>query len=298
MFSNRVVTENQLIDSINGVQLSVKREDRINPWVSGNKFRKLKYNFLQLKEGAPKRVLTFGGAFSNHLAAVAAAGFSFSIPTIGIVRGQEWKNKTEESPTLRFCLSQGMTLNFISREAYRTQSIPAEISLADCIVLPEGGTNELAIKGCSEILTEKEELYDAICCCVGTGGTIAGLIAGSMDTQKILGFPVLKHQQLEASIQQWISQSNWELIRGYEFGGYGNTDSKLIDFMNTFYNRYKIPLDPIYTGKMLFGIFDLIKKDQWRWGKNVLIVHSGGLQGIQGFNQRQQKKGQPLLHYC
>lgn len=297
MFSKHIVTENQLIDTIKGVRLSLKREDRIHPWVSGNKFRKLKYNFLSLQKNTSKSILTFGGAFSNHLAAVAAAGFSYSIPTIGIVRGQEWKHKTAVSPTLDFCLSQGMSLYFISREEYRTKRIPSALASTDCVILPEGGTNELAIKGCREILTSDEETYDTICCCVGTAGTLAGLVEGSTATQKILGFPALKNEAIEAAVQQWTSQSNWALIRGYEFGGYAKTDATLIDFMNTFYHRYKIPLDPIYTGKMLFGIFDLIKKDQWRWGKNVLIVHSGGLQGIQGFNQRQQKKGQPLLDY-
>jgi 1-aminocyclopropane-1-carboxylate deaminase len=155
----------------------------------------------------------------------------------------------------------------------------------------------LAVKGCTEILGPTEEAFDTICSCVGTGGTLAGLIEGSTAQQYILGFPALKHSDLETDIRQWTSKENWELVRGYEFGGYAKASNELIGFMNTFYKKYGIPLDPIYTGKMLFGIFDLIKKEQWQWGTKVLIIHSGGLQGLAGFNQRNQQKGLPLLNY-
>ena len=250
-----------------------------------------------MQEHSLGQVLTFGGAFSNHLAALAAAGADYGIPTLGLVRGEEWQGKISESPTLLFCRSKGMQLHFLTRAEYKEKRIPSVLQSSKQYVLPEGGTNALAVKGCTEILGPTEEAFDTICSCVGTGGTLAGLIEGSTAQQYILGFPALKHSDLETDIRQWTSKENWELVRGYEFGGYAKASNELIGFMNTFYKKYGIPLDPIYTGKMLFGIFDLIKKEQWQWGTKVLIIHSGGLQGLAGFNQRNQQKGLPLLNY-
>ena len=297
MFGTSGFSKNQFVDIINGIRLTIKREDAIHPQVSGNKFRKLQYNFLYLQQHSFEQVLTFGGAFSNHLAAVAAAGAHYGIPTLGLVRGEEWEAKVAKSPSLHFCRSKGMKLYFLTRAEYKEKRIPLALESSKQYVLPEGGTNALAVKGCSEIIGTTEKEFDSICWCVGTGGTLAGLIEGSSSQQQILGFPVLKHSNLETDIRQWTDRENWELVRGYECGGYAKATNELVGFMNTFYKQYGIPLDPIYTGKMLFGIFDLIKKDQWQWGTNVLIIHSGGLQGLTGFNQRNQQKGLLLLNY-
>ncbi|MGC6423262.1 MAG: 1-aminocyclopropane-1-carboxylate deaminase/D-cysteine desulfhydrase [Flavobacteriaceae bacterium] len=298
MFTSFVASKNQYIASFSGIRLTIKREDQIHAEVSGNKFRKLKYNFLELQAHPNPLVITFGGAFSNHLAAVAAAGAALNIPVVGLVRGEEWAQQWQQSPTLVFCRDKGMPLHFLSREQYRNKSIPAVWVDTPHTLLPEGGTNRLAIQGCSEILTSDDAAYDTVCSCVGTGGTLAGLIKGSQPQQNLLGFPALQHPHLENAIQKWTDKTNWQLVPGYTFGGYAKANDDLVAFMNNFYKKYQIPLDPIYTGKMLFGIFDLIKNDQWQWGKNVLIIHSGGLQGIVGFNQRRKTKGLLLLDYA
>ena len=233
MFGTSVFSENQFIDTLNGIRLTVKREDAVHPQVSGNKFRKLQYNFLHLQEHSLGQVLTFGGAFSNHLAAVAAAGADYGIPTLGLVRGEEWQGKVSKSPTLLFCRSKGMQLHFLTRAEYKEKRIPSVLQSSKQYVLPEGGTNALAVKGCTEILGPTEEAFDTICSCVGTGGTLAGLIEGSTAQQYILGFPALKHSDLETDIRQWTSKENWELVRGYEFGGYAKASNELIGFMNT-----------------------------------------------------------------
>ena len=297
MFSNPVISQNQFLDDFSGIRLTLKREDQLHPVVSGNKFRKLKYPFLALQSQSESLVVTFGGAFSNHLAAVAAAGKALNIETIGLVRGEEWQKRWAESATLSFCQAQGMRLYFLTRDDYRHKRLPESIQSLPHTLLPEGGTSALAVRGCQEILTPTEASFNTICCCVGTGGTLAGLIQGSRPSQTVLGFPVLKHPNLAQDVSRWTSKSNWELLRGYEGGGYAKTNDDLVAFMNDFYKQYQIPLDPIYTGKMLFGIFDLIKKNQWKWGKNVLIIHSGGLQGITGFNQRRAQKGKSQLTY-
>ena len=298
MFSSFVVSENQYVATLAGIRLTLKREDQIHSQVSGNKYRKLKYNFLEIQKQVNPLVLTFGGAFSNHLAAVAAAGATLNIPVIGLVRGQEWASQWHQSPTLAFCHSQGMQLRFLTRDQYRNKDIPSDLATIPHRLLPEGGTNQLAIKGCMEILSLEEANYDTICCCVGTGGTLAGLIESSQAQQTILGFPAVKHTNLENDIRQWTNKTNWQLIPGFTFGGYAKVNDTLVTFMNNFYKKYQIPLDPIYTGKMLFGIFDLIKQGQWQWGKNLLIIHSGGLQGIAGFNQRRLALGNLPLEYA
>ena len=149
------------------------------------------------------------------------------------------------------------------------------------------GTNNLAIRGCEEILTKEDHQFDYICSCVGTGGTIAGIINSAQKLQKILGFPALKGGFLKNEIQQYSNtQDNWQLIHDYHFGGYGKYTDELIHFINKFKTATKIPLDPIYTGKMMFGVLDMIKKNRFSNGSKILIIHSGGLQGIEGFNQR------------
>jgi 1-aminocyclopropane-1-carboxylate deaminase len=284
----------------NGISLEIKREDLIHPFVSGNKFRKLKYNLLQAKEENQETLLTFGGAFSNHIAAVAFAGKEAGFKTIGIIRGEELRAKIAENPTLSFSQNCGMQLEFVSREDYRMKS---EISFlahlkqqfGDFYLIPEGGTNALAIKGCQEILTEADTEFNYICCAVGTGGTISGIINSILPIQKVLGFPALKGDFLKEEIRNFAQNDNWEIITDYHFGGYGKVTQELIAFINQFYKEHQIPLDPIYTGKMVFGVLDLIQKNYFPAQSKILLIHTGGIQGIQGMNMKLINKQLPTI---
>lgn len=288
------------IDFPNDISLTIKREDLIHPFVSGNKFRKLKYNLLQAKAENKETVLTFGGAFSNHIAAVAFAGKEQGFKTIGIIRGEELFDKTEENPTLKFAQKNGMKFEFVSREDYRLKS---EISFleklkdkfGDFYLVPEGGTNELAVKGCKEILTAEDAVFDFVCCAVGTGGTISGLINSAFPDQKILGFPALKGDFLKDEIRIFAKKDNWDLISDYHFGGYGKVNLELIEFINVFFDKNNVPLDPIYTGKMVFGVIDLIHKNYFPANSKILLIHTGGLQGIEGMNLKLKQKKLPIL---
>jgi 1-aminocyclopropane-1-carboxylate deaminase len=284
----------------NNISVTIKREDFIHPFVSGNKFRKLKYNLIQAKAEDKKVLLTFGGAFSNHIAAVAFAGKEQGFKTIGIIRGEEIINKIEENPTLKFAQENGMEFEFISREEYRQKSENAFLEklkekFGDFYLIPEGGTNELAIKGCQEILTPEDAVFDYVCCAVGTGGTISGLINSALPHQKILGFPALKGDFLQDEIRIFAENENWNLITDYHFGGYGKVNLELIKFINTFFEENKVPLDPIYTGKMVFGVMNLIGKKYFPEHSNILLIHTGGLQGIEGMNIRLKNKKLPIL---
>lgn len=283
-----------------GIEVFIKREDRIHDFVSGNKYRKLKYNILEAHKLESKTLLTFGGAFSNHIAAVASAGQLFGFKTIGVIRGEELRSKIDSNPTLQFAESCGMQFEFVTREAYRDKTSESFISqlnekFGSFYLVPEGGTNKLAVKGCEEILTEEDEKFDYICCAVGTGGTISGLINCSKPGQQVLGFPALKGDFLQQDISKFVSKTNWELITDYNFGGYAKINQDLVAFINRFYNQNQVPLDPVYTGKMMFGIQDLILKGYFPKGAKILAIHTGGLQGIPGMNAVLKKKHLPLI---
>ncbi len=276
-------------------QVSLKPDYLIHSTVSGNKYRKLKYNLQKAQSENYKGILTFGGAFSNHIAATAAAGQALNIPTVGVIRGEELALKIELNSTLKYAKSCGMHLEYVSRSDYKQKNDAAYLKLLlenfkNFYVIPEGGTNALAIKGCQEILSQEDLSFDIICCAVGTGGTIAGLINSSLPTQKIIGFPALKGGFLNEDICKFATQSNWKLWEAYHFGGYAKVDSKLITFMNDFKTTYKIPLDPVYTAKMMYGIFDAIQTGKIPKNAKVLAIHTGGLQGIEGMNLRLQQK--------
>lgn len=289
---------NQRIDIENtDVRLYIKREDLLHPYISGNKFRKLKYNLAQAKKENSKALLTFGGAFSNHILAVAAAGKEYGFKTIGIIRGEELKEKISENPTLQKAKDFGMVFEFVSREMYREKNNPKILEqlgnkFGDFYVIPEGGTNELAVKGCQEILTEDDGEFDYICCAVGTGGTISGLINCSKSGQQVLGFPALKGDFLREDICRFVANANWELITDYHFGGYAKVSEQLIRFINEFYQNYKVPLDPIYTGKLMFGVMDLISVGYFPKNAKILVIHTGGLQGIAGMNKLLKERKQ------
>lgn len=303
-FNSQIQSINQQIVlpklEVNHCQLFIKREDEIHPLVSGNKFRKLKYNLKAAKQNKNKTLLTFGGAFSNHILATAVAGNLNNFKTIGIIRGEELGkdivNTLKSNSTLRRAFEHGMKFEFISREKYRDKMSSdflknLELKYGNFYTLPEGGTNELAVKGCEEILTTDDNEFDYICSCVGTGGTMAGIINSIEEPQKVIGFPALKGDFLIKEIQQYCKgQKNWQLVSDYHFGGYGKYSDELIHFINRFKEETTIPLDPIYTGKMMFGVLDMIKKNSFPKGSKILIIHSGGLQGIEGFNHRLKRK--------
>jgi 1-aminocyclopropane-1-carboxylate deaminase len=284
----------------NGIELFIKREDLLHPVISGNKFRKLKYNLLAAKHQNKKILLTFGGAFSNHIVAVAGAGKEFGFETIGIIRGEELQEKINENPSLAVAQQFGMKFVFVSRDAYRLKETPEflekmQSQFGDFYLLPEGGTNELAIKGCEEILIEPDSEFSYICTSVGTGGTVSGIINGSSSHQNIIGFSSLKGDFLQKDIAKFANQKNWTINCEYHFGGYGKVTSELIEFINSFYIQYEIPLDPIYTGKMMFGILDLIQKDFFPPNSKILAIHTGGLQGIAGMNLKLEKSGKTKI---
>lgn len=288
---------NQNITSItkNQVTLEIKREDLLYPFVSGNKFRKLKYNLVEFEQNFYDSVVTFGGAFSNHIAATAYACKEKNINCVGVIRGEELWKEVKNNPTLFFAQQCGMKFEFVTREQYREKDSYEFRSYlkgkyGDCYILPEGGTNELAIKGCEEILTTDDDEFDYVCCAVGTGGTITGIINSGKPNQKIIGFPALKGDFLKNEICKFAKNKKWDLISDYHFGGYAKVTEELISFINDFYLRTSIPLDPVYTGKMAFGVLDLIEKNYFPENSKILLIHTGGLQGIEGMNKLLEKR--------
>ncbi|MEZ4786960.1 MAG: pyridoxal-phosphate dependent enzyme [Flavobacterium haoranii] len=284
------------------IELYIKRDDLNHPLISGNKLRKLKYNLIEASEKGFSKIITFGGAFSNHILATAAAGKEFGFETIGVVRGNELKDNYQENSTLSKAEQLGMQFYFIERELYRNKEDESFVKtlkekFGDFYLVPEGGTNELAIKGCEEILEEEDSSFDFVCCAVGTGGTISGIINASKTNQKILGFPALKGDFLYNDIRKFVHQNNWDLILDYHFGGYGKIKPELITFLNKFYLETNVPLDPLYNGKMMFGIIDLIAKNYFPSGSKILAIHTGGLQGIKGVNKILKEKNKEIIIY-
>ena len=278
-----------------GILLLIKRDDLIHPQVSGNKWRKLKYNLLAAKKEQQNTLLTFGGAFSNHIYATAAAGKVFGFKTIGLIRGERIEPL---NPTLAYAEEVGMELHFISRSDYRKKEEivyqqQVRANFGNFYLIPEGGTNERAIKGCSELVEEVTSQLTALpdywCASCGTGGTLSGIIKGLDGRQKVLGFSALKGNFHQKDIEELLGEkkyNNWQINTQYHFGGYAKFKPTLIDFINTFKKENNIQLEPVYTGKLFYGIYDLIKNDYFPKGSSILAVHTGGLQGIAGFNRR------------
>jgi 1-aminocyclopropane-1-carboxylate deaminase len=299
-FSTKVKNERFLLKNSDAFSLTIKREDKLHQVVSGNKYRKLKYNVEIAKKEEKKTLLTFGGAFSNHIAAVAEIGRICDFKTIGIIRGEELISKINDNSTLKYAKTCGMHFKFITRTDYRDkENIDFEEALkkefGDFYYIPEGGTNALAIKGCEEILTSIDSDFDYICAPVGTGGTLAGLINAAKPNQQVLGFSSLKGDFLKEDISKFAKQNNWKLITDYHFGGYAKINTELITFINAFKVMNNIQLDPVYTGKMMFGIQDMINKNYFPEGSKILVIHTGGLQGIVGMNARLKQKNLPLI---
>ena len=267
------------------VNLFIKKEYENHPYLSGNKWWKLKYNLAQARQEGHTTLLTFGGAYSNHLYATAAAAQDAGFACIGIVRGER---ALPLNPTLSFAQSRGMQLHFVSRQQYREKTTEQFIQnlhhqLGNFYLIPEGGTNALAIQGCAEwALRLQEEIpFQYLCLPVGTGGTMAGMIR-VLQNKNVLGFPVLKNGYfLNETIAQWTGENpgTWHLSNAYHFGGYGKITRELSQFITDFENAHAIPLDPVYTGKMMFGIFDLLQKGTFPPHSTMLALHTGGLQG-------------------
>lgn len=283
------------------VELFIKREDLVHPSISGNKFWKLYYNiiqYLELKKKSPL-IITFGGAFSNHIAAVSALGKELNIPTIGIIRGEELQESTSQNPTLYQAQQNGMQLRFVTREDYRNQSKLTQLlqlEFPDALIIPEGGSNNDAVNGIQFMLSEQTKDFDYLCCAVGTGGTISGLSKFAEQHQKVIGIKVVKDDSLEKLITNWSQKDNFSLKEAFQ-AKYGKITEDNIRFINQFYQDYNIPLDPIYTGKMMEKLLALIDENYFEKGSRILAFHTGGLQGISGANDWLKKKNKILIEF-
>ena len=273
------------------IHLYVYRLDLNHTYISGNKLYKLHYNIEAVKKENKTTILTFGGAFSNHIAATAAAGKELKLKTIGIIRGEEYP---ELNPTLRFAKEQGMELHYVLRTLYQNKKelesyIHKQFGTDTYYLIPEGGSNKLGIEGCREITKSIPIDFDTICCPCGTGATLTGIVLSLQKHQKAIGFQILKAEKyIEREVSEWLQQfssdqKNWDIHESYHFGGYAKLKTELVDFIKLFEKENAIPLDYVYTGKMMFGIYDLIKKGEFKRGQTIIAVHTGGLQGNAGF---------------
>lgn len=273
------------------IKLFIKRDDLIDNFINGNKYFKLKYNLIEAAENNFKTLLSFGGAYSNHIYSLAYAGKKFGFKTIGVIRGEE---HLALNPTLQFARECGMEFYYLSRSDYRKKYSDEIISrlhkkFGDFYLIPEGGSNNLAVKGCSEIPQRIHIDYNYLFCACGTGGTLAGIIKGADSKKKIIGIAVLKNASFLFDDVKKLLESekfNWKILLDYHFGGYAKFNSELVNFIKTFETKFNIQLEPIYTGKLIFAIYDLAKRNYFKPGSIIVAYHSGGLQGLEGLRQR------------
>jgi 1-aminocyclopropane-1-carboxylate deaminase/D-cysteine desulfhydrase-like pyridoxal-dependent ACC family enzyme len=273
------------------VKLIVKREDLNHPSISGNKWWKLKYNLEEAAKQKKKTLLTFGGAYSNHIYATAAAAKDADFESVGLIRGEQ---TLPLNATLSFARACGMTIHYINREDYRRKHEKKFIEglrnkYEDFYLIPEGGTNDLAVKGCVEFAAEYLKNIDAdyVCLAVGTGGTMAGVIEGIQNKKEVVGFPVLKggeflSDEIKTLIKNFSGMvyNNWRLETDYHFGGYAKSSPELENFISTMQSKNNLPLDKIYTAKLMWGILDCVKKGEFERGSTILAIHTGGLQTL------------------
>lgn len=271
------------------VKLWIKRDDLLHPIISGNKWRKLKYTLDHaLSEGADT-LISMGGAYSNHLHALAYVGKALGLKTIGLVRGEQPETLT---PTLSDLQNWGMVLKFVSRFDYRLlRQYKGCYDLPGLkprqYWLPEGGAQALALKGVAELVNEIDIAYDILCVPCGTGATLAGIIDMVPDQVSVMGFAALKNAEfLQTDVESLLPRpcSNWQINMDYHFGGFAKTSAELMTFMADFEFKTGIPLEPVYTGKMIYAIYNLITKHTFKPGQRIIAVHTGGLQGKRGFN--------------
>lgn len=284
-----------------GLRLFVKRDDLLHAHVSGNKWRKLKHNLFEARRQGCTTLVTFGGAYSNHIAATAAAGQAFGFSTLGVVSGEE---SSAGNPTLGFALQCGMDLRFTSRANMRNLSENEliqhlNIDMEKVFVLPQGGANCLALHGCREIVDETAAQLghqpDYFITACGTGATLAGIASGLQNISRALGISVLKGSFLQIEVERLLNlcpntatpnPPSAIILDDYHHGGYAKWTPELVNFINGFKKETGIPLDPIYTGKAFFAAFELAKQGYFPEGASIVLVHTGGLQGIAGFNER------------
>jgi len=279
--------ENELTKQF-GIHLFLKRDDLIHPEISGNKWRKLKYNLQQAKQERKTTILTFGGAYSNHITATAKACELFGFQSIGIIRGEEHQTLNK---SLQFAKDCAMKLIYIDRENYKNKNLDSLLlNLDSYYILPEGGANELAIKGCAEIADEIDMDFDFICCPSGTATTITGIASNIKKHQQAIGFSVLKG--IDFLNNELIKQQNsFTLNRlsfntNYHFNGYAKINNELVDFIKLFYTEQNILLDYVYTGKMMYGIFDMIQNEKFAKGSTIIAVHTGGVMNANVFDMQ------------
>ena len=282
------------------VRLFIKREDLTHPEISGNKYWKMFYNVKKYleKEVSERKIITFGGAFSNHIAAAAALGNEFGIKTLGVIRGNELEDSWQENPTLFSAHQNGMSFRFVTRETYRyKERLMAELQeeFPESLVVPEGGTNENAVEGIQYMLTDETKDFDYICSAVGTGGTVSGLSKFAQPHQKVIGFKAVKDNSLENRIKNLSKKDNFILIDASD-GGFGKITDENVRFINEFYQYFGIVLEPVYTGKMLRKIFEMIADNYFPANSKILAFHTGGLQGIVGANEMLKKKNRNLIN--
>jgi 1-aminocyclopropane-1-carboxylate deaminase len=270
-----------------GIRLYVKRDDLIHPEITGNKWRKLKYNIEAAHAQKKKTLLTFGGTFSNHITATAAAGKWLGFKTIGVIRGEAHQPLNN---SLRFASDCGMELYYVSREAYKNRDLQAivqqhPIDGGSLYIIPEGGANEYGMQGCREIVQEINIPFDYICCACGTGTTIAGMVSALLPNQKAIGIAVLRNNRLKEEITERFNLHDVSLkIVEYAFNGYAKTTPELLAFIRKFYHDHDIRLDYVYTAKMLYGLFDLISKGAFARGTTIVAVHTGGVANASVFS--------------
>ena len=280
------------------VKVFMKRIDLVHPVISGNKWYKMKYNIAEMMDDKIDTLLTFGGAFSNHIHATAMAGKVFGFKTIGLLRGEEHLPLNE---TLQSAVDNGMEIHYVDRTTFReheSEKFLAEIKekFGDAFILPLGGTNNIALKGCAEIVENIDVDYNYICSASGSGGTFAGIVAGLNGNKKGIVFPALKGGEfLEKVISDLVLNysgkqfKNWSLNTDYHFGGFAKLTKELVKFTKEFEKLNGFELDYIYTNKMMFGIRELIKSGYFKSGETIIAIHSGGLQGNLGMKGKIEK---------
>jgi len=269
------------------VELWIKRDDLLHPIISGNKWRKLKYILQHALSLDSNTLISMGGAYSNHLHALAYVGKILGLKTIGLIRGEQPATLT---PTLQDVQQWGMELKFVSRSDYRLLRQYKQWSdLPDLksrqYWLPEGGAQALALKGVAELVHEIDIAYDTLCVPCGTGTTLAGIVNAVTADTTVIGFAALKNAGfLTADVNTLLPnyKDNWHINLDYHFGGFAKTNAELLAFIDGFEARTQIPLEPVYTGKMLYGLYDLIKKQAFKPHQRIIAVHTGGLQGKRG----------------
>ncbi len=280
------------------VKVFMKRIDLVHQVISGNKWYKTKYNIVEMMNQGKETLLTFGGAFSNHIHATVAAGNTFGFKTIGLIRGEEHLPLNE---TLQYAVDNGMELHYVDRTTFRTRDTKEftewiRNKFGDVYILPLGGTNNIALKGCAEIVEQIDINYDYICSASGSGGTFAGIVAGLNGDKKGIVFPALKGGGfLKDTISDLVLNytgknfNNWNINTDYHFGGFAKLTKELVKFTREFEKLNGFELDYIYTNKMMFGISELIKSGHFKSGETIIAIHSGGLQGNVAMKEKAKK---------